>query len=339
MLLTDPVPLFVVCGVVDLDEVVFDAAWNGDQEQSGGLVSVAPGTHLRRRPPGAGTRSCLPGRAGCRHRSGRTVRRRARISTHLRGHGSAAADRPRSWSRRRSGFPRWSAWMPSCLDRPPGQRREERHSQPGSRSWIHDDPHRAGRGHRRGDPRPAALHARRGGPGSGRGRYFRLTPAWRPEDWDGDVPARQPPRPPGTQTAGLDSPARRGRRPMDSTGLRAVQQPLKDAYREHPQQAVITLRSPRRAGGRGHQLLGGHGPGDGGGRAAPGHRRRRVPAVLRGHAARGAGRLRRGHAAGGGHVAGDRGDRGDRAGRGGPGLPRDPGGGQGRAGRVCTRSG
>ena len=30
---------------------------------------------------------------------------------------------------------------------------------------------------------------------------------------------------------------------MDSTGLRAVQQPLKDAYREDPQQAVITLRA------------------------------------------------------------------------------------------------
>ena len=30
---------------------------------------------------------------------------------------------------------------------------------------------------------------------------------------------------------------------MDSAGLRAVQQPLKDAYREDPQQAVITLRA------------------------------------------------------------------------------------------------
>lgn len=30
---------------------------------------------------------------------------------------------------------------------------------------------------------------------------------------------------------------------MDSTELRAVQQPLKDAYREHPEQAVITLRA------------------------------------------------------------------------------------------------
>ena len=89
------------------------------------------------------------------------------------------------------------------------------------------------------------------GPGSGRGRYFRLTPAWRPEDWDGNVPARQPPRPPGAQTAGLDSPARRGRRPMDSTGLRAVQQPLKDAYREDPQQAVITLRARGELGDEG----------------------------------------------------------------------------------------
>jgi uncharacterized OsmC-like protein len=30
---------------------------------------------------------------------------------------------------------------------------------------------------------------------------------------------------------------------MDSAELRAVQQPLKDAYRENPQQAVITLRA------------------------------------------------------------------------------------------------
>jgi uncharacterized OsmC-like protein len=30
---------------------------------------------------------------------------------------------------------------------------------------------------------------------------------------------------------------------VDSTGLRAVQQPLKDAYRQDPQQAVITLRA------------------------------------------------------------------------------------------------
>jgi hypothetical protein len=35
----------------------------------------------------------------------------------------------------------------------------------------------------------AAIHGRPlftlagAGPGSGRGRYFRLTPAWRPEDW------------------------------------------------------------------------------------------------------------------------------------------------------------
>ena len=30
---------------------------------------------------------------------------------------------------------------------------------------------------------------------------------------------------------------------MDSTALRAVQQPLKDAYRENPQEAVVTLRA------------------------------------------------------------------------------------------------
>jgi uncharacterized OsmC-like protein len=38
---------------------------------------------------------------------------------------------------------------------------------------------------------------------------------------------------------------------MDSTGLRAVQQPLKDAYREDPQQAVITLRAQGELGDEG----------------------------------------------------------------------------------------
>src|SRR5450755_956594 len=39
--------------------------------------------------------------------------------------------------------------------------------------------------------------------------------------------------------------------PMDSTGLRAVQQPLKDAYREDPEQAVITLRARGELGDEG----------------------------------------------------------------------------------------
>ena len=38
---------------------------------------------------------------------------------------------------------------------------------------------------------------------------------------------------------------------MDSTALRAVQQPLKDAYREDPQQAVITLRARGELGDEG----------------------------------------------------------------------------------------
>ena len=38
---------------------------------------------------------------------------------------------------------------------------------------------------------------------------------------------------------------------MDSTGLRAVQQPLKDAYREDPQQAVVTLRAHGELGDEG----------------------------------------------------------------------------------------
>jgi uncharacterized OsmC-like protein len=35
---------------------------------------------------------------------------------------------------------------------------------------------------------------------------------------------------------------------VDSAGLRAVQQPLKDAYRQDPQQAVVTLRAQGRLG-------------------------------------------------------------------------------------------
>jgi uncharacterized OsmC-like protein len=35
---------------------------------------------------------------------------------------------------------------------------------------------------------------------------------------------------------------------VDSAELRTVQQPLKDAYREHPEQAVITLRADGRLG-------------------------------------------------------------------------------------------
>ncbi|HTS95474.1 MAG TPA: OsmC family protein [Streptosporangiaceae bacterium] len=38
---------------------------------------------------------------------------------------------------------------------------------------------------------------------------------------------------------------------MDSTSLRAVQQPLKDAYREDPQQAAITLRASGELGDEG----------------------------------------------------------------------------------------
>ena len=34
-----------------------------------------------------------------------------------------------------------------------------------------------------------------------------------------------------------------GRATVDSAELRTMQQPLKDAYREHPEQAVITLQA------------------------------------------------------------------------------------------------
>ena len=37
---------------------------------------------------------------------------------------------------------------------------------------------------------------------------------------------------------------------MDSATLRAMQQPLKDAYRENPRQAVVTLRAHGDLGGQ-----------------------------------------------------------------------------------------
>jgi uncharacterized OsmC-like protein len=39
--------------------------------------------------------------------------------------------------------------------------------------------------------------------------------------------------------------------PVDSDGLRAVQEPLKDAYRQDPQQAVVTLRARGELGDEG----------------------------------------------------------------------------------------
>ena len=51
--LADPVELDLLRGVVDLTEVVFDAAWNDDQEQPGGRV---PGPEpVRPAPAGAVT--------------------------------------------------------------------------------------------------------------------------------------------------------------------------------------------------------------------------------------------------------------------------------------------
>ena len=67
---------------------------------------------------------------------------------------------------------------------------------------------------------------------------------------------------------------------MDSAELRAVQQPLKDAYREDPEQAVVTLRAHGQLED-GHLLLGGHRPGAGRGGAAPGQRRGRLAGLLR----------------------------------------------------------
>ena len=66
---------------------------------------------------------------------------------------------------------------------------------------------------------------------------------------------------------------------MDSAELRALQQPLKDAYREDPEKAVITLRA-RGQLGRGRLLLGGDRAGAGRRGLAPGDRRGRHAALL-----------------------------------------------------------
>ena len=79
---------------------------------------------------------------------------------------------------------------------------------------------------------------------------------------------------------------------MDRDQLRALQAPLKAAYKDDPTQALITLKANGTLG-EGISLLRRHRPGDRRSRPAPRHRRRRHPAVLRRHAARGARRLRR----------------------------------------------
>ena len=66
---------------------------------------------------------------------------------------------------------------------------------------------------------------------------------------------------------------------MDSAELRAVQQPLKDAYREDPEKAVVTLRAHGKARRR-HLVFGGNRPGAGRRGAASGERRRRIAAVF-----------------------------------------------------------
>jgi hypothetical protein len=68
---------------------------------------------------------------------------------------------------------------------------------------------------------------------------------------------------------------------MDSTGLRAVQQPLKDAYREDPQQAVITLRARGELGDEGISCSVDTGRAMAVGGGAPAPRGRRGPGVCR----------------------------------------------------------
>ena len=82
---------------------------------------------------------------------------------------------------------------------------------------------------------------------------------------------------------------------MDRDQLRALQAPLKAAYKDDPGQALITLKADGTLG-EGISCSVDTGRAIAERRPAPRHRRRRHPPVLRRHAARGAGRLRRRHA-------------------------------------------
>ena len=79
---------------------------------------------------------------------------------------------------------------------------------------------------------------------------------------------------------------------MDRDALRALQAPLKEQYKTAPGAGPDHAQGHRDAR-RGRLLLGRHRPRDRQRRPAPRHRRRRQPAVLGRHAARGARRLRR----------------------------------------------
>jgi hypothetical protein len=161
--LTGLTPLLVAGGGVDLEEVVFDATRDRDQQQPCGRA----GAQNRRGGRGARTRSCPPRRGTHRRGSEPIARRPARAGILLPVHARAAAARPRCWSQGRSGLRRVCARTPSSPGRPPGPRRRAPHSQP-SRPCIHDGSALGpGRGiHRPGSclPRLAAGALRRGYP-------------------------------------------------------------------------------------------------------------------------------------------------------------------------------
>ena len=90
--------------------------------------------------------------------------------------------------------------------------------------------------------------------------------------------------------------------PMDTAELRSLQAPLKQRYRDDPDAAIVTLKASGSLG-EGISCSRRHRPGARRGRPAPRHRRRRLAAVLRRHAARGARRLRGRDAAGGRDLA------------------------------------
>ena len=68
---------------------------------------------------------------------------------------------------------------------------------------------------------------------------------------------------------------------MDSAELRAVQEPLKDSYRQNPGEALITLRAHGQLDDQAIACSVDTGQAAGRGGPAPGHRRRRHAALFR----------------------------------------------------------
>ena len=121
---------------------------------------------------------------------------------------------------------------------------------------------------------------------------------------------------------------------MDAAALKAMQAPLKEAYRSDAASALITLRARGAINGEDIACRGGDRPRDRAGRAASGHRRQRPGAVFGRHAAGSAGRLRGRDAEGGGDGAGFQARQCNRRSRGRPRFSRHARRREGRAGRF-----